>query len=133
MVGKEDASAGSSSITPSRSRKSKGLFELGDSTPQPRRSVRILSRLSKAGASSHARNGMCSDSLSDGDVMNCNLRFCEPCFSDESSKLWETGMQAGLRCQGDEEEVIKEYKSLEERDTVFKSKYDEGNKDGHPC
>jgi len=43
------------------------------------------------------------------------------------------GLQAGLRCQGDEEEVVKEYHSLEERDSEFMKKYDEGKKDGHLC
>ena len=78
--------------------------------------MRLISRLSKIGVSSHVRDGMCPEPLSEGDVINCNLRFCEPSVSVEPSKLWEIGLQAGLRCQGDEEEVVKEYHCLEERD-----------------
>jgi len=133
MVGEEEAIAGSRSITPPRRRKSKGLFELGDSVSYPRQSVRLISRLSQVGASSHARDGMSSDPLSDGDVINFNLRLCEPSISVEPSKLWEIGLQAGLRCQGDKEEVVKEYHCLEKRDSKFMKKYEKGKKDGHLC
>ena len=92
--------------------------------------MRLTSRLSQAGASSHFRDGMCSNSISDGDFMNCNLHFCEPSNSVEPSKLWEIGKQVGLICQGDEEKVVKEYLCLEERDSEVLKNYEEGKKTG---
>ncbi len=72
----EGATVGGITTTPPHRRKLKGLFELGDSISFPRRSVRLISRRAKANSSSCDRDGMCSNSVSDGGEVNCNLSFC---------------------------------------------------------
>jgi len=51
----------------------------------------------------------------------------------ESSKLWEIGKQSGIICRWDEEEVVKEYDCMEERDVQVMEKYEEGKKKEHLC
>ncbi|KAK8466456.1 hypothetical protein PHAVU_008G097350 [Phaseolus vulgaris] len=92
--------AGGNTTTPPRRRKLKGLFELGDSISFPRRSVRLISRRAKAISSSCDRDGMCSNSVSDGGVVNCNLRFAGPSITAEPTKLWEIGKNQGLNVGG---------------------------------
>jgi len=45
--------------------------------------------------------------------------------------LWEIDKQVGITCSGNEEEVIKEFKSMEERDNEVMRKYEEGIKKGY--
>jgi len=110
-----------------------GLSEVGASTSNPRRSVRINARVTKAGASSNHRHGMSSMSISDGDFVNCNTRNCDPGNMVDPPKLWEIGKQAGLYCTKDEDEVVKEYMCLEERDLEFLQSYEEGKKKDQSC
>jgi len=125
--GEEGAAAGSNLMLSPRWRMIEGLSEVGASTSNPRRSVRINARITKAGASSNHRHGMSSVSISDGDFVNCNTRNCDP------PKLWEIGKQAGLYCTKDEDEVVKEYMCLEERDLVFLQSYEEGKQKDQSC
>jgi len=129
----EEATEGGNTSTPPRRRKLKGLFELGDSISFPRRSVRLISRSAKAKPSSSGRDGMCSNSVSDGGVVNCNLRFSGPSGMADPSKLWEIGKKVGLKCRGDEEEVVNEYICLEKRDTEVMKNYEEGDKNDNIC
>jgi len=121
------------SANPQQQRKLKGLFDLGDASSRPRRSVRIMLRQSQSEGPSYQKAGTSSNSLSDGDFLNCNLRLCEPKISVESSKLWEIGKQSGIICRWDEEEVVKEYDFMEERDVQVMEKYEEGKKKEHLC
>ena len=129
----EGATVGGITTTPPRRRKLKGLFELGDSISFPRRSVRLLSRHAKANSSSCGRDGMCSNSISDGRIVNCNLRSAGPSLTAEPSNLWDIGKKYGLKCRGDEEEVVNEYLCLEERDTEVMKNFEEGDKNDHIC
>jgi len=92
----------------------------------------MLRRSQSEGPSYH-KVGTSSNSLSDGDFLNCNLRLCEPRISVESSKLWEIGKQSGIICRWDEEEVVKEYDCMEERDVQVMENYEEGKKKDHLC
>ena len=76
---------------------------------------------------------MGADSISDGDFINCNLRLCEPRNSMEASRLWEVGKQIGIACRKDEEEVVKEYQCLEERDLEIMKSFEEGEEVSHLC
>ena len=98
----------------------------------PRRSARISKRQVLSGPFPHARGGMNSPSISDGDINNCNLRICDQGNGVESPDLWDIGKLAGLACQRDEEEVIKEYLCMEERDAEFVKGVEEGDKSGPP-
>ena len=129
----EEANGKDNTSAPPRRRKLKGLFELGDSISFPRRSVRLISRSANAKVSSSGRDGMCSISVSDGEVVNCNLRFSGPSGKADPSKLWEIGKKAGLKCWGDEEEIVNEYICLEKRDKEVMKKYEKGNKNDNLC
>jgi len=129
----EGATVGGITTTPPRRRKLKGLFELGDSISFPRRSVRLISRRAKANSSSCGRDGMCSNSISDGGIVNCNRRSAGPSLTAEPSKLWEIRKKSGLNCWGDKEEVVNEYLCLEERDTEVMKNFEEGDKNDHIC
>ncbi|KAL9277340.1 hypothetical protein ACSQ67_025093 [Phaseolus vulgaris] len=64
--GEEGAVAGSNLMLSPRWRMIEGLSEVGASTSNPRRSVRINARVTKVGASSNHRHGMSSASISMG-------------------------------------------------------------------
>jgi len=95
--------------------------------------VRLSARFPQIGTSPYLRDGRCSASNSDGDINNCNLQYCDPGNMVEPSKLWEIGKQAGITYRGDEEEVVKEYLCLEERDFEIMKCSEEGNKNGLLC
>jgi len=132
MLGGEETNAENKLTSLPCRRKTKRLFELGDFYTHPRRSVRIKSRLSKGGPHPHHREGMRTDSISDGDFINCNSHLCEPSNSMESSRLWEIGKQIGVVCRKDEE-VVKEYQCLEGRDLEIMKSFEEGEKVSHLC
>jgi len=46
----------------------------------------------------------------------------------ELIKLWKLGKQIGITCCGDEQEVVKELKCMEESDPEVVKRYGEGNK-----
>lgn len=48
-------------------------------------------------------------------------------------KLWEINRKAGTICRGDEQEVVKEYICLEERDLEIMKSAEAGKKKGLPC
>ena len=133
LPGEEGANVRNRSNSPPRQCKKKGLSELGESFSCPRQSVRISARLSQIGTSSHHRDGTSSASISNGDINNCNLRFYERGNLVEPSKLWEIGMQVGITCRGDKEEVVKEYFCMEERDSKVVKCSKEGDKNGLLC
>lgn len=130
FLGEKEAIVGNMSKTPSRRRKMKGLSELRVSNTHPRKSVRISTISYKVGNTSQTREGTISASISDGDIVNCNLRLCNPEILVEPSKLWEIGRQAGITCHEDEQEVVKEFLCMEERDLEIMKCSEEGNKNG---
>jgi len=91
VLGEEGASAGSRLMLSPRRHKFKGLSELGDFSSNLRRSVRINAHIAQVGVSTHHRHGTSSDSISDGDFINCNSRHCEPGNMVDPPKLWEIG------------------------------------------
>ena len=115
-IGVEEALEKSRSNSPPRQRKKKGIAELGDSCPLPRRSLRLSAKQSKAVPLMHVGAGMSSHSISDRDIRTCNLRLREPDNTVEPVSLWAVGKQAGLVCRGEEEEVVLEYGRMEARD-----------------
>ena len=54
------------------------------------------------------------------------------CEIEEPPNLWEVGKKCGLFCKKDENEVIKEYGSLEERDLKVVNQCKEGFVKGIP-
>ena len=97
--------------------KTKNLVELGVFNSQPTRSIRLSSRLPQAGNTSSHIQGTSSTIISDGDIVNCNVRWRDSELLVEPSKLWDIRRQARITCRRDEQEVVKEYICLEERET----------------
>jgi len=102
----------SKSSSPPRHRKKKGLTELGDSCPFPRRSRRIKTRMPQAGVMAHNTDEISSSSISDKNIYMCNSRLVEPDNRAGPSKLWEVGKQVGIRCRKEEDEVVREYMGI---------------------
>jgi len=117
LLGVDGANEKSRSNSPPRRRKKKGLSELGDSCPHPRRSVRLSLILPQAGSLEHHKDGLSSVSMSDRDIKICNSRLCAFVNLAEPSSLWVAGKQVGITCRGEEEEVVKEYGRMEDRDS----------------
>jgi len=118
----------SKSSSPLRHRKKKGLTELGDSCPFPRRSGMIKARMPQAGAMAHNTDEISSSSISDKNIYICNSRLDEPDDRAGPSKLWEVGKQVGIRCRKGENEVVREYGNMEVRDSEVASRSETGNK-----
>ena len=116
--------------TTQRRRKIKGLVDLEGFKSHPRRSVRIRNKCPQNALSFLSRQGMPTVSLFDGDIDNCNLRLREPVSPEEPIKLWDISRKVGIRCRKDEQEVIQEFSSLEERDLKTMSCVEEGKKGG---
>jgi len=110
--------------------KSKALLIWKAPSHTPRRSVRIRNKCPQNALSFLSRQGMPTVSLSDGDIDNCNLRLREPVSPEEPIKLWDISRKVGIRCRKDEQEVIQEFSSLEERDLKTMSCVEEGKKGG---
>jgi len=127
--GEESMLMGRSTKTYQRRRKTKGLLDLGDAKSHPRRSVRISSRNKQVNNYSLSRHGLTSVSLSDGDIDNCNTRLGDAVSPVASAKLWEISRRVGITCQGDEQQVLNEYSSLEARDLQFMESLAEGKRD----
>jgi len=73
---------------------------------------------------------MSSALISDRDINNCNTRLSASRILVEPSNLWEIGKQVGLTYRREEEEVVKEYVFMEERDSEVVNCSKEGNKNG---
>ena len=71
-----------------------------------------------------------SNSISDRDINNCNIRWRPNRNLKEPSNLKGIGKQAGLTCHGNEKEVVKEYVCMEERDLEYVKGSKEGKKNG---
>jgi len=127
-VGVEEAMEKSRSNSPPRRRKKKGIAELSDSCPFPRRSLRLSAKQSKAVSLVHDGASLSSISISDRDIRTCNLRLREPDNTDEPVSLWAVGKQAGILCRGEEEEVVLEYGRMEVRDSEVLLCFKEGDK-----
>ncbi|XP_068497843.1 uncharacterized protein [Phaseolus vulgaris] len=65
----------------------------------------------------HNRDELSSNSISDRNIYNCNHHLAELVNQAGPSKLLEVGKQVGIMCRRDEEEVVKEYGSMEDRDS----------------
>lgn len=126
-----EASVGKFSRTYQRRPKLKGLMELGVPNSHPRRSARLHAKIPQTGSFILFKQGMSSASLSDGDIENCNQRLFVSDPVVEPSKLWEiSNRRLGIRCRGDQQEVVKEYSCMETRDLEFMGIVEEGKKDG---
>jgi len=67
--------------------KKKGLWELGEPSTHPRRSMRISERSSRARNSPSCTTGTPTTTISDGDIYNCNTRLCESEDVEEPTML----------------------------------------------
>jgi len=132
LVGNDGAKVRSKTFSPPRRRKKKELAELGDPFSQPRRSSRMKGRRNQAVSSSSNRIEISLVSISDKDIHNCNLRRQYPCVMEEPPNLWEIRKKCGLACREDEEEVIKEYGSMEARDVEVRNCHKEGIEESIP-
>ena len=108
----------------------KGLGEMAEPSTLPRRSVRVWPSQVRDSAS---KAGTLSATISDGDTIICNSRFRDLDVTEEPLKLWEMGKQMGIVCRRIEEEVVKEYQSMEARDVEFAQKLEEGVTKGLLC
>ena len=70
---------------------------------------------------------MSSGAIYDGDIAKCNNRLRCDVALDEPDNLWEVGKSLGLSSSGDEEDIVKEYGRMEERDKEVAKQNDEGN------
>ena len=104
------------SNSPPTRRKKKGLLELGDSCSYPRRSARLSSRVASARPSELFRTGMPSVSVSDVDINLCNSRIRAKVDLAEPASVWAIGKQIAISCCEEEEEVVKEYGCMDDRD-----------------
>jgi len=86
-LGADRAMVKSRSNSPSRRCKKKGIAELGDSCPHPRRSVRLSAKHPQVGPMVHYREGSSSISISDTDIRICNSWLCDPVNAVEPDSL----------------------------------------------
>jgi len=114
--------------TPRKSKK-KGLWELGEPSTHPRRSIRISDRAARLRNSSYSAETP-TTTISDGDIFNCNARIYDLEVVEESGMLWEVGKRMGVACRREEVEVVKEYKCMEVRDAECMQRFEEGKKPG---
>ena len=117
---------GSEQGSPSRRRRTKGLWEVGEPSTHPQRSVRIRARSSQARNSLSFKVGSSATNIIDRDINKCNARFRDPRIMEEPEILWELGKNIGLACRGVEEEVVQEYLCMEATDDEFVKKLEEG-------
>jgi len=116
QLGRDAVVLKSRSNSPPLRRKKKCLMELGDSCPLPRRSARLRSRIPSTGPQKSVKGGLPSASISDIDIDVCNSRLRANANPAKPAALWAIGKQIGIFCREEEEEVVKEYGSMEGRD-----------------
>ena len=121
--------SGIRNLSPRGSLRTKGLGEMAEPSTLPRRSIRVWPSQVRDSAS---KAGSFSATISDGDTI-CNSRFRDLDVTVEPLKLWEMGKQMGIVCRRIEEEVVKEYQSMEARDVEFSQKLEEGVTKGFLC
>jgi len=126
----EVTAADTGSKAQSRNSKMKALRELGDANTYPRRSVRLSEKTSRKKNVMLNSEGMFSASISDGDIFLCNARVHSPESREESDNLWVVGKRFGLACRGEEDEVVQEYISMEDRDQEVKNSAELGKQKG---
>ena len=80
--------------------KTRNLAELGVFNSQPRRSIRLSSRLSQAGNTSSHIQGMSSTNISDEDIVNCNVRWRDSELLVEPSSYGRLVDKQGLHAAG---------------------------------
>ena len=107
--------------------KKKGLSELGKPSTLPRRSVRLSEKMSQAREALLLSEGLPATSISDGDINNCNARVRIPGSPEEPADLWVLRKQIRIACCGVEEEVVQEFKCMEDQDMEFKKNVEVGN------
>jgi len=129
----EGVAGGSKNKSPSCRKKTKGLWELGEPSTHPRHSMRISSRSDRVRSSPSSTSRTFTTIISDGDIYNCNARFCDSEVLEEPAMLWEIGKHIGIACRGAKVEVVKEYQSMKLRDAECKQRFEEGNKYGSLC
>jgi len=126
----EESLFGTFAETPLRQRKMKGLCDVVEPSTHPRRSVRLSEKASQARKTALVREGSLPISISDRDIGNCNYRIQKIETRENPNKLWDQGKRIGLGCRDDEEEVIQEYQSMEDRDLEFMKSIAGGNLNG---
>jgi len=92
----DETRAKSRSNSPPCRRKKKGIAELGDSCPKPRRLVRLSAKHPQGGPLAHFREGSSSIFISDTAIRICNSQLCDPGNVEEPDRLWGVGKQVGL-------------------------------------
>ncbi|KAK7372792.1 hypothetical protein VNO80_06180 [Phaseolus coccineus] len=111
-------------------RRLRDLWESGEFTVRPRwRSNGGLGPI-QYGTNSESRLSFCSNAESDCDIIKCNNRIRLEEMVDESARLWDLAKQLGMKCLGDEAEVVSEMERLEERDNEVKKMFEEGTTNG---
>jgi len=110
--------------TPLRVRRLRAMWELGETSVKKR-------WRSKGGVGSvlysPSRLSVSSGAIYDGDIAQYKDRLRCDVALDELDNLWEVGKSLGLSSSGDEEDIVKEYGRMEERDKEVAKQNDEGN------
>ena len=78
------------------------------------------------GINSSSRLSHCSFVESDSDIEHCNNRLRVEDNVVESARIWEAGKHLGLRCSGEEVDLVVELKCMEVRDKEVKKCAEEG-------
>ena len=78
------------------------------------------------GVNSSSRLSRGSFAESDNDIEHCNNKLrVEDCVA-ESERIWDAGKHLGVRCSGEEVNIVVELESMEERDKEVKKNVEEG-------
>ncbi|KAK7357445.1 hypothetical protein VNO80_16731 [Phaseolus coccineus] len=93
--------------TPTTVRRLRDLWESGEVTVRPRwRSNGGLGSI-HYGTNSDSRLSRLSQVESDNDIIHCNNRLKLEEYFAESARIWDLGKHLGMKCSGDEEDVIR--------------------------
>jgi len=118
------ATVGDDYGTPLRVRRLRAMWELGETSVKKR-------WRSKGGVGSvlysPSRLSVSSGATYDSDLAQRKDRSQCDVTLDEPVNLWEVGKSLGLSNSGDEEDIVKEYGRMEERDKEVAQQNDEGN------
>ena len=78
------------------------------------------------GVNSSSRLSRCSFAESESDIELCNNRLRIEDTVDEPVQIWDAGKRLGLRCSGEEVNVVVELECMEVRDKEVRKCAEEG-------
>ena len=115
-TGEEDAGVKEGFKSPERVQRIRALWELGETSIQPRRMSKGGQGTTQNGIRPLSRLSLCSKAKNDSDIINYNNRMRVERNDSKSVRLWGTSKNLGMECSGNEEAVIREMDCKEVRD-----------------